>query len=135
MPQYIRKPRPVEAFQWDRHADRRSWPLWAQLFRGNDPMGQLAEIGNSAVGTLMISQGAKTTQAEPADWLVFDGEVVDDGYGAKTVRGTITVVSPQQFAADYEALGGEDAPTGVANSQPEPAPEAPAADDVKPADA
>ena len=126
---FYRKPSPVEAFQWDRNADPRSWPEWAQLWRGNDSTGQNAAIGfGGTPGTLSVPGLSRNGVAEHGDWIVFDGTVTDDGYGRKTARGTVTVVKPADFAEQFISQDEK-------NDLPEPAPGAPAADAVTPSDA
>ena len=122
MTQYYRKPAAVEAFQWDRNADPRSWPQWAQLWRGNDATGQDAAIGfGGTPGTLMVPGTGRNGIAENGDWIVFEGVVADDGYGKKTARGVVSVVKPADFAEQFIS---EDERAAL----PEPAPAAPAAD-------
>ena len=36
MTQYQRKPKTVEAFQWERNSDPKTWPEWARLYRAQD---------------------------------------------------------------------------------------------------
>ena len=121
MTQYQRKPKPVEAFQWERNSDPKTWPEWARLYRAQDGMGSLSGLATSGVGTLLIPALPSSKHAESGQWLVFEGEIVDVEGGARVARGPVLVMTTDQFEAEFE-------PVGPARNAPEPAPEAPAAE-------
>ena len=105
MPRYYRKPAVVEAFQWDRHADEKTWPEWARLYRGRDTVGALSGLGQSAVGTLLVPGNGLVQNANPGDWLVFDGEIVEAQHAERIARGELTILTPAKFAELYEPEG------------------------------
>ncbi|UTU07916.1 hypothetical protein CcrC1_gp230c [Caulobacter phage C1] len=89
---YQRKPVLVEAFQWDRSADRTSWPAWAQTFEGLSSIG-MSPIGTSGVGTLLVPSKNTTAQAVDGDWIVLLG------------KHEAAVFSPAAFAEQFEEVG------------------------------
>ena len=123
MTQYQRKPKTVEAFQWERNSDPKTWPEWARLYRAQDGMGSLSGLATSGVGTLLIPALPSSKHAESGQWLVFEGEIVEVEGGARVARGPVLVMTTDQFEAEF-------VPVGPARNAPEPAPEAPAAETV-----
>lgn len=131
MSQYQRKTKLVDAFQWTRDSDPKTWPEWARLYRAQDGMGSHSGLATSGVGTLLIPALPSSKHVEPGQWLVFDGEIAEDAVGAKTARGVITVLTTEQFEADYEPFGRTTAAELLDPTKPDPdAPQAPAADAV-----
>lgn len=127
MTRYIRKPAPIEAFQWNRDLAKKDWPEWARLYRGTDSMGQLAPIGPGGIGgTLLIPSGANNMVAESSDWIVFEGEVTTNDEGERVAVGRVSVVPALIFDRDYEPEGGQpqEAAETTAETTSEPSAEA-----------
>ncbi|UTU09535.1 hypothetical protein CcrBL47_gp249c [Caulobacter phage BL47] len=103
---YQRKPVLVEAFQWDRNADRSTWPEWAQNFEGLSSIG-MSPIGTSGVGTLLVPSKNTTAQAVDGDWIVL------------LSKHEAAVFSPAAFAEQFEDVN---APAPTVTEEPTAAP-------------
>lgn len=105
---YQRKSLPVEAFAWDRHADRSTWPEWAQKYEGLTSLNTWAPLGMSGVGTLLVPSNGVVTNANNGDFLVLVG------------KNKIEVYSPAAFAELFEEVGAAPAADESSNAAAAP---------------
>lgn len=117
---YIRKPEPVEAFQWLRDSDRKDWPQWAQDFEGELSLGSTQKLGMSGIGTLLVPIAGQVKNANPGDFIV------------QISKTELAIYPPAKFAELYDDVDAQ-APEAGAPVVSEPEPVAAVAEEAKPA--
>lgn len=89
MPQFKRKPKPVEAFQWD-NTPRNQWPNWAR--QDNRISVTVTYTGNLEViapPVLKTIEGIRTAQA--TDWVFYEED-----------NNALRVMTNEKFTGMYE---------------------------------
>lgn len=107
---YARKPTAVEAFRWDRQPQE-DWPEWITVYRGRDSMGQLAPIGISNVGTLLVAIDGNVKQVNQGDYLVLESgaEPAIGSLPDRTpfVHGRLLIYTAAAFAENFTEVEDE----------------------------
>ena len=100
MTDYRRKPTPAKAWQYDRQPQAQ-WPEWVRNHRVNTNMGQ-QPIGAGAGVVLVPTKGGTTVNMVVGDFLVLEGDTHTDPVNGTIHGGTLTVLKPDAFEAQFE---------------------------------